>query len=116
MVSLASTNRTRISHISAVLSSFPGLAAQTIKALDLPSQPPDYRPLRFEAHFNGRLVLLVESNQIIYEARKFPLDYRPMVITLYGDSELLFVRVGPEVLLNRLPVTYTPAWKTYDIE
>ena len=107
MVSLASTKESQHSHIISALGDYPALARQTIASLELPVKPPDYHPSRLEVHFNGKLILLQEGGSIVYEVSGFAPNYRPKVMSLYGDSELLFVRFQAEVLLSRLPQVYS---------
>ena len=114
MVSLASIKESQHSHILSVLGDFPTLARQTIAFLEMPVKPPDYRPLRLEVHFNGKLILLQEGGSIVYEVSGFAPNYRPNVLSIYGDGELLFVRFQTEVLLNRLPQVFVTGWTNFD--
>lgn len=113
MVSYASIKASQQSHISALLPDHPVLVRAAIAALDQPPLHQDYQPSRLEVHFNGRLVLLQEAGITSFEAIGFAPTFRPKVIALYGDSELLFVRYQNEVLINRLPHLFTPGWTDY---
>lgn len=113
MVSLAPTTEDQRSHIISALSEYPSLVRQVLASLDLPIKPPDYHPVRLEVHFNGQLILLQENGFIVYEVSGFAPSYRPKVMSIHCDGELLFVSYRNEILLNRLPQLFVTGWKTY---
>lgn len=100
--------------IAAALRDFPALAAEAIQAATLPSMPCDYTPRSLECFFEDVSVLLKTEGVIVHQLFFAP-DYVPAVITLYGDQELLLVKVGQDMLVNRLPENFIKAdWTSYE--
>lgn len=113
MASLMPTTQAHHSRISSALAGQGVLATQVIAALNWPIKSPDYQPIRLEVHFNSSLVLLQESGRLVYQHAGFAPGYRPKILSIYGDSELLFVKAKDEILLNRLPQQFLQEWKHY---
>jgi len=99
--------------IAAALRDFPALAEEAIQAAALPPLPCDYNPQSLECFFEDVSVLLKKGEVIVHQL-SFELDYVPTVITLYGDEELLLVKAGHDILVNRLPENFIKAeWTCY---
>lgn len=99
--------------IAAALRDVPALAAEAIQAAALPPLPCDYNPQSLECFFEDVSVLLKKAGVIVHQLAFEP-DYVPAVITLYGDQELLLVKAGHDVLVNRLPENFIKAeWQCY---
>jgi len=100
--------------IAGILRDFPALAEEAIQAAALPSMPCDYNPRSLEFFFEDVSVLLKTDGVIVHQLFFDP-DYVPAVITLYGDQELLLVKVGQDILVNRLPENFIKAdWTSYE--
>ncbi len=99
--------------IETALSDFPALAEETTHAAALPSMPCDYNPSSLEFFFEDVSVLLKRDGALVHQLF-FPPNYVPTVIALYGDEELLLVKVGDDILVNRLPENFIKAeWNHY---
>ncbi len=104
-------NRSRRQEIVDTLADYPAIAQEILLSLHLPKKPADYQPKYFAIHFDDVLVHLQMGDTTVFSL-DLPIDYKPTVIEFYGDSELLLVNCGKDILLNRLPegIATTKGW------
>jgi len=98
------------SQIRKALEEYPDLAETVVQAQGLPPKEGDYKPKKFEILFEGVLVSSRQEGQQPFDLM-LPVDCRPNVIEMYGDEELLLVKAGDALLLNRLPENLE--WNNY---
>jgi hypothetical protein len=94
-------------------SAFSAIAQEVAIASQLPRKADDYHPTRLELYFDDVLAVVREAGQTTHELQ-LPAQYRPDIITIYGDDELILAIAHTHVLLNRLPKAQQE-WQTYVI-
>lgn len=98
------------SQIREILIDRPDLIDAVLESQKLPSKPWEYRPDVLAILFEGVLVAAYKQRKRLFSLT-LPADFKPEVIEIYGDEELLLVKAGGELLVNRLPDTV--GWTTY---
>jgi hypothetical protein len=94
-------------------STFLAIAQEVAAASHLPRKADGYHPTRLELYFDDVLAVVRESGETTHELQ-LPAQYRPEIITMYGDDELILAIAHTQVLLNRLPEVQQE-WQTYVI-
>ncbi len=98
------------SQIREILVDRPDLIDTVLEAQQLPSKPWEYRPDMLAILFEGVLVAAYKQKKKLFSLT-LPADFKPEVIEIYGDEELLLVKASGEMLVNRLPDNV--GWTTY---
>lgn len=85
------------------LSAFPELEQQFLQAQKLSAKPPHYNCHQFEIRFEQELAIVITDGKLTYERHDYAPNYRPRLMSMYGDGELLFIKLNGKVILNLLP-------------
>ncbi len=91
-----------------LLADHPQLKAEVLTGISKPAIAQDL-DCDLDIWFDNKIALVVSLDGQILHEREFESDYRPDLMCIYGAAELLFLKIYGEVLLNRLPTSFSPA-------